>query len=391
MSESYVPLGEIATLQAGIGFPLDLQGRKTGLYPFAKVGDISRCGRTGNSVLHTADHFVDQQDIAKLRVKPVPIGSILFAKIGEAIRQNHRVIAGCQMLIDNNAMAAIPGPKVDGKFLYHYLKTVDFYCLAPATTVPALRKSELEGLLIPLPLLQQQRRIAAILDQADALRAIRREALAQLDSLTQSIFIEMFGDPVANSKGWPILPFRSQIESVRYGTGSPPPYVDSGIPFIRATNVKAGRISTKDLRRISNRDAEKLAKCRVKRGNIIIVRSGVNTGDCAVIPAEYDGSCAAFDLIVDIDYLDAVFFGFLINSEYGRSILEPLSRRAAQPHLNAEQLRSLPLMAPPADLRRVFAKRVEAVDTIRATHSTALNELDSLFQSLQHRAFRGEL
>jgi type I restriction enzyme S subunit len=223
------------------------------------------------------------------------------------------------------------------------------------------------------------------------MRAKRREALAQLDSLTQSIFIEMFGDPVANSKGWPILPFGSQIESVRYGTGSPPPYVDSGIPFIRATNVKAGRISTKDLKRISNRDAEKLAKCRVKRGNIIIVRSGVNTGDCAVIPAEYDGSCAAFDLIVDIDYLDAVFFGFLINSEYGRSILEPLSRRAAQPHLNAEQLRSLPLMAPPAHLRRVFAKRVEAVDTIRATHSTALYELDCLFQSLQHRAFRGEL
>ena len=203
MSNALALLGDIATLQAGFGFPPSLQGRPYGQFPFAKVGDISRGGRSESSILSKADHYVDATDVTALRAKIVPPGSILFAKIGEAIRQNHRVVAGCEMLIDNNAMAVIPNARVESRFLYHYLKTVDFYCLAPATTVPALRKSDLERLQVPLPTLPEQRRIAVILDQSDALRAKRREALAQLDSLTQSVFIEMFGDLRTNSNGWP--------------------------------------------------------------------------------------------------------------------------------------------------------------------------------------------
>jgi type I restriction enzyme S subunit len=72
------------------------------------------------------------------------VGSVLFAKIGEAIRQNHRVIAGCELLVDNNAMAAIPTERVESRYLFHFLRTVDFYALASATTVPALRKSDLQ-------------------------------------------------------------------------------------------------------------------------------------------------------------------------------------------------------------------------------------------------------
>ena len=208
MINSHVSLSVAATLQAGVGFPINIQGRKSGRYPFAKVGDISRCGRSGKSVLTVADHYVDQGDVDILHAKPIPIGSVLFAKIGEAIRQNHRVVAGCPLLIDNNAMAAIPNAGTDSRYLFHYLKTVDFYGLASATTVPALRKSDLERLPIPYPPLPEQRRVAAILDQADALRAKRREALAQLDSLTQSIFIEMFGDPTTNPKGFQL--FRSK-------------------------------------------------------------------------------------------------------------------------------------------------------------------------------------
>jgi type I restriction enzyme S subunit len=108
-------LGDIATLQAGFGFPPSLQGRTNGRYPFAKVGDISRGGRSESSILSKADNYVDAADVPVLRAKIVPPGSILFAKIGEAIRQNHRVVAGCEMLIDNNAMAAIPNGKQQNK------------------------------------------------------------------------------------------------------------------------------------------------------------------------------------------------------------------------------------------------------------------------------------
>lgn len=176
-------LGEIAHLQAGVGFPVDLQGRSSGDYPVAKVGDISRVGRSGKTVISAADHYVDESDLARLRARPIPPGSVLFAKIGEAIRHNHRVIAGCELLVDNNAMAAIPTGKVESRYLYHYLRSVDFYGLTSATTVPALRKSVLERLPIPLPPLPDQRRIADILDKVDGLGAKHRAALAQVDSL----------------------------------------------------------------------------------------------------------------------------------------------------------------------------------------------------------------
>ena len=99
-------------------------------------------------------------------------------------------------------MAAIPTRRVESRYLYHFLRTVDFYGLASATTVPALRKSELERLPVPLPPLAEQKRIAGILDAADALRAKRREALAQLDTLLQATFLDMFGDPVTNPMKW---------------------------------------------------------------------------------------------------------------------------------------------------------------------------------------------
>ena len=195
-------LGEIAELQAGVGFPVRLQGRSSGDYPVAKVGDISRVGRSGAAVISAANHYIDEIDLTRLKARPIPPGSVLFAKIGEAIRQNHRVIAGCALLVDNNAMAAIPTGRVESRYLYHFLRTVDFYGLASATAVPALRKSKLERLPIPLPQLAEQKRITRILDAADALRAKRRESLAQLDTLLQSTFLDMFGDPVTNPMGW---------------------------------------------------------------------------------------------------------------------------------------------------------------------------------------------
>ncbi len=236
------PLGEVASLQAGVGFPIDLQGRSDGDYPLAKVGDISRVGRSGQSVLSSADHFIEQCDLKRLSAKPIPAGSVLFAKIGEAIRQNHRVIAGCPLLIDNNAMAAVPTSRIESRFLYHFLRTVDFYKLASATTVPALRKSELEKIRTRVPSLPEQRRIAEVLDRAEALRAKRRATLAQLDSLTQSLFLDLFGDPVTNPKGWPSAQLGDVIFSASDGPHVSPEYVESGVPF----SLDAARPSDRD-------------------------------------------------------------------------------------------------------------------------------------------------
>lgn len=184
-------------------------------------------------------------------------------------------------------VAAIRGKagKFDSGFLRYVLANgySTFQSRGVGSTFINISGDELANFSVPALPLAEQRRIAEVLDRAEALRAKRRAALAQLDSLTQSLFLDLFGDPIRNQKGWDVLPLESQIEDVRYGTGSPPNYVNKGIPFIRATNIKRGTVLTKDLKRISLADAQRISKCRVSAGDLIVVRSGVNTGDCAVL------------------------------------------------------------------------------------------------------------
>lgn len=194
MSETRtVKLGEIAILQSGIAFPKKLQGKTRGKLPFAKVGDISRTGRSKNIYLSGADNYVDEIEIQQLKGKSVPPGAILFAKIGEAIKQNHRVISKQETYIDNNAMAVVPKNQlVDLHYLYWMLKEIDFYPLASSTTVPSIRKTILEEISISLPSMDEQKRIAQIKNlrhTIDQKRARQRELLSELE---KSVFHQMF-------------------------------------------------------------------------------------------------------------------------------------------------------------------------------------------------------
>ena len=392
-----VPLGDLTTLQAGYGFPVELQGRTSGDLPFAKVGDISRCGRSGSSELNGADHYVDVEELVTLRAKSIPAGSILFAKIGEAIRQNHRVIAAREMLIDNNAMAAIPGERINGKFLYHFLRTVDFYALAPATTVPALRKSDLEKLAIPLPALPEQRRIAAILDQADAVRAKRREALAQLDKLAQAIFVEMFGDPASNPKEWPIVRLVDYIADVTNGITRRGNEAETGNDIVlRLRDIRADAIDFSDLNRITLTEKE-IDKYCVLPGELLFIRVNGNP--------DYVGRCALFE-----GYEEPVYFNdhvmrvrlkrglvggylahFLNGPEGKREVAKHRKTSAGQHTINQGGLGSICLALPNEMEQMQFVERIREIRKCEGTLLASLHITDTLFDSLQHRAFRGEL
>lgn len=386
-----VPLGELVVLQAGFGFPVDLQGRATGDYPFAKVGDISRCGRSASSVLVLADHYVDAKDLLTLRAKTVPPGSVLFAKIGEAIRQNHRVVAGCEMLIDNNAMAAIPSNRVDSRFLYHYLKTVDFYSLAPATTVPALRKSDLAKLPIPCPPLPEQHHIAAILDKADALRAKRREALAQLDRLAQSIFVEMFGDPVSNERNWPIAAVGDICNLVRGSSPRPQGdvrYFGGPIPRLMVADItRDGWLVTPKIDSLTLEGAKRSRP--VKAGTVVMAVSG-NVGlvsRLAIDACVHDGF-VAFTALDESVCIPGFFLALL---HYSKAQHEKSKAGAIFINLTTTDIKGMNLPLPSLQLQREFVARLSRVKSLEDTAKTAHTEVSRLFSSLQHRAFRGEL
>ncbi len=127
----------------------------------------------------------------------------------------------------------------------------------------------------------------------------------------------MFGDPVTNTQNRVVYPFKHFMLDIRYGTSQPPSFSEDGIyKFIRATNIKAGRISENEMLRISQTEANKIEKCRLNGNEIIIVRSGANTGDTCVVTEEYCNQYAGYDIIITLNpkIANPVFFNELMNT-----------------------------------------------------------------------------
>lgn len=333
---------------------------------------------------------ITQAGFKSCSTKMLPRGSILFssrAPIG------YSAVTAYPLCTNQGFKSIIPNEKLDPIYGFFALKyfTPMIVSRGRGATFAEINKELFGDFEIPVPLLPEQQRIAIILDKADRIRRLRRYALELGDSYLQSIFLELFGNPMMNPKGWEEGKFGSQINSIRYGTGSPPgTYLGAGIPFIRATNVKGGTIIDNDMVFLSKEDTQGIKKCQVHFGNLIIVRSGINTGDCALIPKKYEGAYAAYDLIVEIDFPKNIFYNVLINSAYGKAIIGPLSRRAGQPHLNADQVKSLLFPLPPPSLQEKFALIVQKFECLQSQQREALRQSEHLFQTLLARTFDGD-
>lgn len=251
-----------------------------------------------------------------------------------------------------------------------------------------IKLGNLTDVLIELPSIEEQKYIVNLMNTSSELIDLRRETINKLDSLVKARFIEMFGDPVADTKNWGQTLLKEHLESIKYGTSTPPIFTDDGYAFIRATNIKNGKIVTNDMKYIPQEEADRLEKCKLSGGEIIIVRSGVNAGDTCVVTDEYIGQYAGYDMILVLSSdLHPVFFNTLINTEYMDKVVKPLTRRAAQPHLNSEQTQRLPIIEVPFELQEQFADFVKQVDKSREEVKKALEKTQQLYDSLMQEYF----
>ena len=164
MSE-VLALGDVADVVAGVGFPKDMQGGQDGAIPVFKVGDISAAWLQGKSFLNDSRNYLSAEQ-AKSLGKCVPAGATVFAKIGEALRLNRRVMLGRDALVDNNVMGLVPKrERIAPKYLYYFMQTVDLGELSRSTTVPSIRKSDVVEIGIPVPALAVQSEIVAELEK----------------------------------------------------------------------------------------------------------------------------------------------------------------------------------------------------------------------------------
>lgn len=231
----------------------------------------------------------------------------------------------------------------------------------------------LSGLEIPLPPLAEQRRIAEVLDLAEALRAKRRAALAQLDTLTQSLFLDLFGDPVSNPRKWP----QENLETFFYfRTGK----LDSNAA------VASGQYPFFTCSRDNFRIDTFAFDCEA-----LLLAGNNASADYSV--KYYKGKFNAYQRTYVITLRDER------NSyDYSRFVLEHrlaelkrISKGTNTKYLTMELLNRICVPVPPISLQGEFARRVTAVERLKAAHRASLAELDALFATLQHRAFKGEL
>ena len=281
---------------------------------------------------------------------------------------------------------------LDSRYLWHWLTHINTQLAAKAkgATFKQVNRQDIGEFAIVLPPSPEQRRVAAVLDKAEELRAKRLAALAQLDTLNQSIFWEMFGHPIVNPKAWPVKKF-GQVGSLDRGVskhrprnapellGGPYPLVQTGEVancdgYIRSHNSTYSELG---LRQSKMWPAGTL--CITIAANI--AKTGILTFD-ACFPDSVVGFRAEEPATVEFV---RCWLSFL------QKTLEDTAPESAQKNINLAILRNLDIPRPPLDLQRDFARRIATVEKLKAAHCAALTELDALFASLQHRAFRGKL
>lgn len=233
-----------------------------------------------------------------------------------------------------------------------------------------IKLGNLTDALIELPSVDEQKAIVDILEKAKNVLDMRNEEISKLDNLIKARFVEMFGDPTDVSLERVSL--AEYVKNTKYGTSQPPQFdLEGCYKFIRATNIKNGHIVEKDMLRISKDEADKISKCKLNGGELIIVRSGANTGDTCVITDDYVGQYAGYDIIISlkINLINPIYLNELINiPRYMRTVVKPLTARSAQPHLNTQQVQSLPIIVANIERQNQFAEFVKQVDKSKFIH-----------------------
>ncbi|PPJ02257.1 restriction endonuclease subunit S [Nocardia cyriacigeorgica] len=286
-----------------------------------------------------------------------------------------------------------PSNSVDSRYIFQWVRTPSFVSdmvsKSTGASYPAVSDRIVKDSFVPLPPIEEQRRIAGILDHADALRAKRREALARLDELTQSIFIDMFGDREACELGG-LLDFVTSG-----GRGWSKYYANEGEAFVRSLDVRMNRIDSSDIAYVNAPDNAEARRTRTRSGDVLLTITGSCIGRAAPVGDTLAGAYVSQHVAIlrpHAKVLESRFLSaFLCHPSFGQRQIAKAQYGQTKPGLNFEQIRAFRLPKVSRELQRRYVNRAAALDSLTSRHETALAELDALFASLQSRAFRGDL
>ncbi len=285
---------------------------------------------------------------------------------------------------------------LDINFAAHYINTKknDLARLGTGSTFLAIRRADLEDFPIPLLPLAEQKRIASILDKADAIRRTRRQAIQLADEFLRSVFLDMFGDPVINPNGWETKRLNEICKKITDGTHDTPKRLESGAPFITGKHIKPFFIDFDGCDYVSLKDHKEIIKrCDPQYGDILYTNIGVNVGTAAFNHWDKEFSMKNVALLKpDNEKIFSRYLEFLLNHNGMKNkILGGSSVGGAQKFLSLSQINRIKIPLPSTSLQERFEKIVSTTSNFVILQKSAEQLSGDFFISLSQRAFRGEL
>lgn len=371
-----IPLGKIATLKRGYDLPLKQR----------KPGNIPIFAANGRNGCH-----------AEIKVNSPGVVTGRSGTIGKV----HFVDTGFWPL--NTALYVQDFHGNDPKWVFYLLKNFKLERFSQGAGVPTLNRNLVHSELVPLPPLEEQKRIAAILDQADALRRKRKKAIALTNDFLRSVFLDMFGDPVANTKKWEVKTLEKMTTKICSGStpaGGKKVYVDDGYLFLRSQNVWRRRLELDDVAFIDKKTHEKMNKTSLKNGDILITKTGrINTENSSLgRAAMFTGADDSANINGHVylirpkpEALNDFILYIMTMPEYREYIRSVCVGGIDKRQINKEHLEQFPIINPPIELQHKFIDCLNVVERQRKSLNDQLKHANDMFHSLTHQAFSGEL
>ena len=340
---------------------------KNGTIPWVKTGDLK--GKYANE----PKEYITELALANSSAKIFPKNTVLLAMYGATI-------GACSILkiaaATNQACGAIlPSEKCDHVYLYYYLKSINKELISKGVggAQPNISGGIIKSTKIPLPPLDQQKKIAAILDAADAYRQKTKALIEKYDELTQSLFLDMFGDPVTNPKGWGKVKL-GKISHMKAGK------------FVKASDIKSEK-NSKLYSCYGGNGLRGYVESFTHEGEFLLIgRQGALCGNVKRVNGEFHATEHAIVCSPTMKYESLWLYHMLVMIN-----LNKYATGAAQPGLNVGTLVDLEVMFASYNLQNQFAERVQAIEEQKAQAQSSLAQAEDLFNSLLQRAFKGEL
>lgn len=290
--------------------------------------------------------------------------------------------------------------KIDNNYLFYMLWNQNFRFLGEVSMSGAAGQKRISTIFlkefeIPLPPLMEQKRIATILDKANAISRKRQQSIQLANEFLRSVFLDMFGDPVNNTKGFLVGTIRDLVESATYGSSAKASESNGEFPMLRMGNLTySGTIDLTNLKYIDLQEKDK-PKYLITKGDLLFNRTNSRelVGKTAVYDDRVPFAIAGYLIRVraNKDGNNHYISGYL-NSKHGKSTLQNTCKSiVGMANINAQEMQDIPILIPPIDLQDKFEQIVLATRKKLKVHQSSLEDLTDLFNSLSQRAFNGKL